>query len=68
MITNKNWISSYTFVVPIEIEDSIVMKDGKTGRKWKIKIYDGELIIDPLEKEDIRDKKMGEILKDDSNI
>lgn len=75
MAINKNWISTYTSGHSvnissgnIELEESITMKDSKTGRKWKIKIYDGKLITEPLEKEDIRDKKIGEILKDDSNI
>jgi hypothetical protein len=78
MAINNNWVSNYTSPYSlssnktstnnIELEDSIVMKDSKTGRKWKIKIYDGELITEPLEKEDIRYKKIDKILEDDSNI
>lgn len=79
MAFNNNWVSNYTSshslstnstssLSNIEIEESIVMKDSKTGRKWKIKIYDGELITEPLEKEDIRDRKIDKILEDDSTI
>lgn len=79
MAFNNNWVSNYTSSLStnstsslstnnIELEESIVMKDSKTGRKWKIKIYDGELITEPLEKEDIRDRKIDKILEDDSTI
>ena len=73
MAINNNWVSNYSSghlvsTNNIEIQDSIVMTDSKTGRKWKIKIYDGELITEPIEKEDIRDKKIEKILEDDSTI
>jgi hypothetical protein len=73
MAINNNWVSNYTTshslsTNNIEVGESIVMTDSKTGRKWKIKIYDGELITEPIEKEDIRDKKIEKILEDDSTI
>ena len=81
MAINNNWVSNNTSGYSlstnstsslstnnIEIGESIVMTDSKTGRKWKIIIYDGELITEPLEKEDIRDRKIDKILEDDSTI
>ena len=41
----------------------LVLLDEKTGNKWQIKIYDGELITEPLELEDKRDYKINKILK-----
>lgn len=42
----------------------LVLLDEKTGRKWRIKIYDGELIAEPLELQDKRDVKIKKILND----
>ena len=43
----------------------LVLMDEKTGRKWEVKISDGELISEPLELEDKRDHKISKILKND---
>ncbi len=43
----------------------LVLMDEKTGRKWEVKISDGELISEPLELEDKRDHKIYKILKND---
>lgn len=42
----------------------LVLLDEKTGRKWEVKISDGELIAEPLELEDKRDFKIKKILND----
>ena len=36
----------------------------ETGRKWEVKISDGEIFMDPLEKSDKRDFKIKKILND----
>ena len=41
----------------------LVLLDEKTGRKWELKISDGELIIEPIELEDKREFKLNKILK-----
>ena len=41
----------------------LVLLDEKTGKKWQIKISDGELIAEPLELEDKREYKLNKILK-----
>jgi len=48
------------------IEKLIILKDEVTGRKWQLKISDGELIIEPLELIDQREVKIKKIL--DGNI
>lgn len=41
----------------------LALVDEKTGRKWEVKISDGELISEPLELEDKRDHKISKIFK-----
>ena len=41
----------------------LVLLDEKTGRKWEVKISDGQLISEPLELEDKRDHKISKIFK-----
>lgn len=42
--------------------DKLVLKDEKTGRNWQLKVYNGELIIEPLDIIDKRDVKIKKIL------
>lgn len=42
--------------------EKLILKDEKTGRKWQLKVSDGELIVEPLELEDKRDWKIKKIL------
>lgn len=56
--------------IEVDTDDCVVIKklvlmDEKTGRKWGVKISDGELISEPLELEDKRDHKISKILKND---
>jgi hypothetical protein len=46
--------------------EKLILKDEVTGRKWQLKISDGELIIEPLELIDQREVKIKKIL--DGNI
>lgn len=46
--------------------NKLVLLDEKTGKKWQIKISDGELLVEPLELEDKRDFKIKKVL--DGNI
>lgn len=41
----------------------LALVDEKTGRKWEVKISDGQLISEPLELEDKRDHKISKIFK-----
>ncbi len=45
------------------IISKLVLLDDKTGRKWEVKISDGQLCVEPLEIEDKRDFKINKILK-----
>jgi hypothetical protein len=46
------------------IVKKLVLLDDKTGRKWEVKISDGEIFMVPLEKSDKRDFKIKKILND----
>jgi len=46
--------------------NKLVLLDEKNGKKWQIKISDGELLVEPLELEDKRDFKIKKVL--DGNI
>jgi hypothetical protein len=42
---------------------SIILKDEKDGSEWCIKIYDGELIIEPVDKVAKRNYNIKRVLK-----
>ena len=44
--------------------EKLILKDEMTGRKWQLKVSDGELIVEPLELEDKRDWKIKKILNE----
>lgn len=46
--------------------EKLILKDEKTGRKWQLKVNDGELVIEPLELVDKRDLKLNNVL--DANV
>ncbi len=46
------------------IVKKLVLLDDKTGNKWEVKISDGEIYLEPLEKSDKRDFKIKKILND----
>lgn len=45
--------------------EKLILKDEKTGRKWQLKVNDGELVIEPLELVDKRDLKLKNVLDGD---
>ena len=45
--------------------NKLALLDEKTGKRWEIKISDGELIIEPVELDEKRDFKIDKVLKDD---
>lgn len=45
--------------------NKLALLDEKTGKKWEIKISDGELIIEPVELDEKRDFRIDKVLKDD---
>jgi hypothetical protein len=46
------------------IVKKLVLLDDKTGGKWEVRISDGEIYLEPLEKSDKRDFKIKKILND----
>lgn len=46
--------------------DGLVLVDRKTGKDRQISIYDGEIMIEPLEKEERRDYRIKKIITDGS--
>jgi hypothetical protein len=44
--------------------EKLVLKDEKTGRKWQLKISDGEIIVEPLEIQDKREWKIEKVLNE----
>jgi hypothetical protein len=43
---------------------NLALLDEKTGNKWLLKVYDGELIIEPVDLQDKRDIKIKKILNE----
>jgi len=48
----------------VTIISNLALVDEKTGNKWLIKVYDGELLIEPLDIQDKRDLKIKKILNE----
>jgi hypothetical protein len=48
----------------LTVISNLALVDEKTGNKWLIKIYDGELLIEPLDIQDKRDLKIKKILNE----
>ncbi len=46
------------------IVKKLVLLDDKTGGKWEVRISDGEIYLEPLEKSDKRDFKIKKILNE----
>ena len=46
--------------------DGLVLVDRKTGKDWEISIRDGEIVIEPLDKDEKRDFRIKKILTDGS--
>lgn len=42
--------------------DKLALLDEKSGKKWVIKISDGELIIEPVDVDEKRDFRIGKLL------
>lgn len=42
--------------------DKLALLDEKTGKKWSIRVSDGELIIEPVDIDEKRDFKIGKVL------
>jgi hypothetical protein len=61
-----NGPSSASAIIGNTTIEKLILKDEVTGRKWQLKISDGELIIEPLELIDQREVKIKKIL--DGNI
>ena len=43
---------------------NLALLDEKTGNKWLLKVYDGELVIEPVDLQDKRDLKIKKILNE----
>jgi len=48
----------------VTVISNLAIVDEKTGNKWLIKVYDGELLIEPLDTQDKRDFKIKKILNE----
>jgi len=48
----------------VTVISNLALVDEKTGNKWLIKVYDGELLIEPLDTQDKRDFKIKKILNE----
>jgi hypothetical protein len=48
----------------LTVISNLALVDEKTGNKWLIKVYDGELLIEPLDIQDKRDFKIKKILNE----
>lgn len=45
------------------VVEKLVIRDSVTGKKWNLKISDGEFVIEPTTIEDKREHKINKILK-----
>lgn len=48
----------------LTVISNLALLDEKTGNKWLLKVYDGELIIEPVDLQDKRDIKIKKILNE----
>ena len=48
----------------LTVISNLALLDEKTGNKWMLKVYDGELIIEPIYLQDKRDLKIKKILNE----
>jgi hypothetical protein len=53
---------SYGYENSINNVDNIILNDEKDGTQWKLKVSDGELVIEPLDKVNIRKLKIKKVL------
>lgn len=60
--TYTNGYVDYQYNNTIQNVDSIALIDEKDGTHWKLKISDGELVIEPLDKVNIRKLKIKKVL------
>lgn len=61
--TINNIDYSYSYKDDIRGVDSIILNDEKDGTQWKLKVSDGELVIEPLDKANIRKLKIKKVLE-----
>ncbi len=45
------------------VVNKLVLFDEKTGNKWEVKVSDGEIVLQPLDKQDIRDLLIKKIIE-----
>ena len=48
----------------LTVISNLALLNEKTGNKWLLKVYDGELIIEPVDLQDKRDIKIKKILNE----
>jgi hypothetical protein len=48
----------------LTVISNLALLDEKSGNKWLLKVYDGELIIEPVDLQDKRDIKIKKILNE----
>lgn len=48
----------------LTVISNLALLDEKTGNKWLLKVYDGELVIEPVDLQDKRDLKIKKILNE----
>jgi len=48
----------------LTVISNLALVDEKTGNKWLVKVYDGELVVEPLDIQDKRDLKIKKILNE----
>jgi hypothetical protein len=48
----------------LTVISNLALVDEKTGNKWLVKVYDGELVVEPVDIQDKRDLKIKKILNE----
>jgi hypothetical protein len=62
--TNSGFPSIVVDQDGLTVISNLALVDEKNGNKWLIKVYDGELLIEPLDTQDKRDFKIKKILNE----
>ena len=62
--TNSNSTAIQVDSDGLTVISNLALLDEKTGNKWMLKVYDGELIIEPVYLQDKRDLKIKKILNE----
>jgi hypothetical protein len=69
-VNYDNGVINPTYDMSADIEgvtrvERLVILDQKDGKEWELVIHDGKLIVEPYEKDEKRDFRIGKVIDED---